>query len=477
MTNFLTVKSFLLISASLIFVSISSPLLAIEDIDFWPFYRRETLLDEVRQDYGWPVFHRRMNPEENFLQVRPLFSHGEKNGEESVRNDWLYPLVKTYHSDFMDMSWLMPLFYQHRMGNDDDTNRFYLFLPFIFGGQHWDEDPYFLFFPFGGTLQGHFGRDDIQVVAWPFYVGSQRDENVRKTFLWPFFSTSRGGGESGLRLWPFYRHLRIEERYDELNLMWPFYSRRIPLNESGSENEFYFPFYGWEEGPGISKRTWLWPFFNRLRQDDPQYSHWDAPWPFFARGVGEEQSELRLWPAYRRKTRGDSRRDYEFFWPFGEAHIREGARQTTRRYRFFPLFRRNVILDGEGNVQQEFWQVWPLVSSLNGGEDNTRRFNILSPIPVGKFPTQFDKIYGEFWNLYESGRKEEQYFRRALWGLFSIKGDAESRRTRMWIFWDYQRGNDAKQFRLLKGLFRYSREGDRKELGFFYFPSLIRWGE
>jgi hypothetical protein len=180
------------------------------------------------------------------LGVAPFYFYGH---DEQSQYELIPPLLHYYGyndrtGDYTNV-W-GPYYRRHREDRD-----FFHLLPFYYSITGKDERhttvlPFF-----------HYGtKGDSSLLATPLFVVSRGDKGER-LFASPLYTRYRGRTELDM-LTPFYWHYRDKDAFFDQKLLFPFFLSRQGPRESTT---VLFPFFGQSERFGISKRTWITPFF------------------------------------------------------------------------------------------------------------------------------------------------------------------------------------------------------------------------
>ncbi|MEZ0230610.1 MAG: hypothetical protein ACAI25_18455, partial [Planctomycetota bacterium] len=283
--------------------------------------------------------------------------------EEDIGFHPLFQLRDSDKEDRMEVEWLFPLGHYERKGEDKRV-RFYPFYlrdvrtdpdgfkhdttvcfpPGLFTGSHPLKGDFVYLFPFGGTMYGLFGKDEIVGVLFPLYAWT-RDRGVETNhFLFPLVAWWSGGDEKatqeGFRILPFFGHQKKVTAegvtvFDRTTILWPFinyvYSGKNSRNPFTSI--FIFPFWGKTRSDWRDEDTVLWPFFRYMHDKQAKYEEWRVPFPFFFYGSDDGSpgavtaSRFDVWPFFGVRSRGDS-----FFRQFALWPIQRYERQETDDY-------------------------------------------------------------------------------------------------------------------------------------------------
>jgi hypothetical protein len=375
----------------------------------------------------------------------------EVTWEEDIGLRPLFDVRKTEKEDRTEVSWLFPLGEYERKGEDKRV-RFYPFYlrdvrvdpdgfkhdttvcfpPGLFAGTHPLHGDFVYLFPFGGTMYGLLGKDEIVGVLFPLYAWT-KDRGVETNHvIFPLVAWWSGGDEKatqeGFRVLPFYGHqkkvtaegLTVFERH---TVLWPFVT--WVHEEKNSRNPydsiFIFPFWGKTRSGWRDEDTVLWPLFRYMHDKQEHYEEWRAPFPFFFYGREDDSkdavahSRFDIWPLFGVRTRGDSYFRQFFLFPFERYERQETDEYTDRRFWFAPFLYwksrvgKKAANEGEklasaGSTDEAPWseqktRVWPFVRYERKKEGDVE-LHALCPLwfddPNLNFETILDPLYRVF---------------------------------------------------------------------------------
>ena len=178
--------------------------------------------------------------------IAPLYFYGQNL---KTKYEVIPPLLHYYRYNDRDLSWTDmwgPYFRRHTQQMDS----FHLFpLYYSFWGKDERHTTVLPFF--------HYGyKGDSWLLATPLFVAA-RGEHGESTFASPLYSRYRGRTELDM-ITPFYWSYRDPDIGLDEKLLFPFLYSRTSPRES---NQAFFPFWGHFERYGVSKSTWITPFF------------------------------------------------------------------------------------------------------------------------------------------------------------------------------------------------------------------------
>jgi hypothetical protein len=394
--------------------------------DFLPFYRsrdttgrKEVLIPPLlssftekkasgRKDYRflWPVGHYRTEGRESKFLLYPLF----------------YNIKRVDHNGFIDHD--------------------YALFPLLFGGHSVDEGGYFTLLPFGGTLKGIGGKDEIVGVLPPLYIYMRDKEFHSYHYLFPFINRVEGGGRKGWRIFPFYGHYeRWDEQgrqaYDRTFVLWPLLTlHRNNMNSAHPVDVFFFlPFYGRVKSDNVDRYTVLWPLFKYVDLKKEGFWELRAPFPVVIFARGKDRSRSDIWPLIGFKERPGFKRHF-VLWPIERYEAQDNEEYRDEKLWILPIYWHYYRRWKEDGSYRKEVKIWPLFR-YRRSRDGETAVSLLAPFWF-KDPEAFEKIWEPLFRVYHNYREE----------------DGTEVTTYLW------------------GLIQYSRKGARKGLRLFYLPEI-----
>ena len=92
-----------------------------------------------------------------------------------------------------------------------------------------------------------------------------------------------------------------------------------------------------------------------------------------------------------------------------------------------------------GDVASRYWKLWPLMSWERQGDETLFRFLELWPL---RNTAGIERNWAPFWTFYRREKSRETISHNVLWGLYR-----------------QSKGDDVREWSLLKGLAAYKRDG------------------
>lgn len=406
-----------------------------------PFHEIESGLpgDVVEERSAFGLIEERRYPDGHTIRAWRPFVVEAQAPDGSLRRHVVPPLGHHLRTGDRTTNRVWPVFHDDSFRSDageppdDDT----AIAPILFWGDEPSQGPYFLFFPFGGTLRQRLFADRIDVVAFPAYVrvedGSWRSTHV----LWPLIATGSDGEDRSHHrflpfwsqtdspatsrrtlLWPFV-HWSTETKGDRTSDGWfvfPLGGHRVSRDGLASETSVLWPFFQWGDDAqtGDRFRAFPWPFHKELDRPGVESARWW--WPVWGRYESPtERSTFRLWPLVWETDREDAGRSF------------------SRRYAV-PVWMRNESGPAGAPADQAEVRSWPLFSYARS-PDGVESVRVPEWIPFFGWhagETAYSDLLSVFrWRSDAAGR--------AAWdlpfGIVRWRRDAEGARTLTLLWW------------------------------------------
>lgn len=398
-----------------------------ERTEFGPFYyRRDLPVPETTESAVlWPFFQKYESPRISQFAFRPLINIRTEETERDLRGEmhevqFLWPLFLYRRTEGPSRlrARLLPVFFHERFQHPDgveevDTH----LLPFLLSGRSDRGENYFALFPLWGTLRGFFAKDRIRFRLFPLYADTLEGEHRSRHFLWPFLRFSKGGDKSSVRIFPFYGWKKKEGRYDQMFVLWPFFSRihyRIGTDRP-VRAWFFLPFYGRQQTPFGKIQYFLYPFFSTHRNERAgnRFREWNVPWPFVRITRGDQEWRNSFWPVWGKWTKPDYSNTF-FLYPIGRRLVYGSPERRMHRLYVLPLYWSWRVTE-EGTFARGRIKGWPFFDFSRQGDEG-RQFRALSPLWFWRPRGGFERNYSDFWKLYEYRQWDEGFQeRKILW--------------------------------------------------------------
>lgn len=277
------------------------------------------------------------------LGIAPLYFYGQN---ESTKYEAIPPLLHYYRYNDRDLSWLNvwgPYYRKHTQERD-----YFHLLPLYW--HIWGKDEsHTTLFPFY-----HYGRKGPRerLFVNPLWLDAT-GENGEKTFLTWGYARYRGRTELDM-ITPLYWDYRDPDIGLDQKLLFPFFYRRTSPRENSIA---LFPFYGNFHTYGVSRTTWITPFF----QHTSSLTGWETNiHPLVYLGRSGNSSHTVVAPFFWDFASPGSRATvgFPFYWRFsdrqevsqlvGNVYYREKKLKSGLDWEFhlFPLFTYGETPDG-----------------------------------------------------------------------------------------------------------------------------------
>lgn len=396
---------------------------------------------------------------EEDVGLRPILDVRKSEKDDRTEVNWLFPLGQ-YERNGQDKRVRFYPFYLRDVRVDPDGFKHdttVCFPPGLFTGSHPLHGDFVYLFPFGGTMYGLFGKDEIVGVLFPLYAWT-KDRGVETNHvLFPLVAWWSGGDEKatqeGFRVLPFFGHQKKTSAegvtiFERTTVLWPFLTwvHEAKNARNPFDSIFVFPFWGRTRSDWRDEDTVFWPLFRYMHDKTTHYEEWRAPFPFFFYGQDDgtkdavASSRFDIWPLFGVRTRGDSYFRQFVAWPFERYERQETDDYTDQRFWFAPFVytmsrvsKKNPNAPGEPEWSARKTRVWPLVRYERKREGDVE-VHALCPMwfddPLWNFETFLDPLYRVFrWierhdgsseldllmGLYESRRKADG---SSSWNVF-----------------------------------------------------------
>jgi hypothetical protein len=452
----------------------------------WPLwdYRASEAADYKSTHLLGPLLKYETKGFETEYALRPLF-YRAVDDEGVSETDVLYPVLRHKNrgdgtSSIRVLGLLSYGFGEKEADKSEDeafnSKRYYLF-PFLFYGEE-EQGRYFAFFPFGGTLYNWFSRDHIFFTLFPLYSQTERKGTQVDNFLWPFFARISGENESGYKFWPIYGASRKEGVYRKKFFLWPiFFSESLKLNtDNPKEVRAAWPFYIRKDSPKKSSRTVLWPFFSKVENREKEYVTWNAPWPLVRVTKGDKYHGLKILPFFSDETM-DVKRERWYLWPVYKIEEMNSELIMRRRDRvLFFLYSDVREVKYETGDSLRRIDFWPFFGYKNvNGVSHLHLLSLVEPF----FPNNqsIERLWSPLWRVYQ--QKWDQQGNRVvslLWNLYWSEKQGDRLAWELFPIIQYRKDSQAESdISFLKGLVRYRKGLDGKQLNLFYLPWGLHW--
>ena len=437
-------------------------------------YDRDKKEESTEVDAVGPFFTFKSKPKEGEYGFRPFFYVRKKTEDHFKEVEYLYPLGRYRITDKEKDSYFFLLHSSHEdLTKEPGKASDFGFFP-VFWGKDEENKSYGGLFPIYGRLNHRFGKDEVRFFLWPLYLDYKEGDSRTYNVLWPIFSRTTGGDESGFRIWPLYGYKEKESEYSKRFALWPiFFSRKTDLDtENPKKLTAVFPLFINSSSSEKDSKTFLWPFFNYTVDRANNYKGWDMPWPILHYGKGEELENFRLFPIYGYKEKPDSKSGF-FLWPLYTYRKDILEDHEDRTYRFLLINKYQKKVWERGLKDAKSVRIWPLFY-YDRKEDGTTKFAFPELIPVDD--EGFERNWAPLFRLYEynkdaKGNMESKF----LWGVYKHKKKGSREFYEVIFLVTYEREGNNVCFSVLKGLYEYRRVDGVNSIKLFYLPWRIKW--
>jgi len=442
-----------------------------EELNFWPAYVGQKDSPIGRADHIGsigPIFSITDTEDTHIFSIRPLFNSflDKETGDRS--RHFIYPLVNWADRDNTRYGSATALLQYHH--NDELDETFFQLFPIIFSQKTpRPEDSYLAIWPIGGVMKNRLGKDRASFVAWPLYVRTERGDETRYHFPYPFLSYLKGPRSRGFGIWPLFGKFERDNDYLHTWALWPFhYHLRDDLDKDVPYVRFaVLPFYQHESGAGLESHTFLWPFFGYTRETDPRpvYSENRYFWPFLVQGRGEEQYKNRWFPVYSHERKPGKEKHW-YLWPLlrkDRITSQPGLLREKTSFLYF-VFRDDKQTFNNTTARLTF--LWPLFGYWNDGNG---RSQLQALDPLGTFFPNNKKVKENWSPLFAVYRYDNVLGNRRhsiLWDLLVWEHDASGFNS-IYVgpVFEWVKGS---HWDLLKGLIGSEKNEDKRKMRYFW---------
>ena len=449
----------------------------------------------------WPLVDYRTSPREGFsnlsilgplvklqqsrdtetLAVRPLFFREDDRARRSTKSDYLYPLFFSESGEEVERVQALRGLFQvntFRRGEEGREEESSMFFPFYLKGTSLKYGPYLWIFPFYGDAYERFWKDEYHFVMFPLYGRTVNRGTTTRNYFYPFFATIEGERESGFQFWPLYGQARKEGVYQKRFLAWPiFFYENLDLDTENPVTRITaLPFYAATDGPQITSRRYLWPFFGYTDNRKSGVSETDWFWPFWVTGRGGGIEVDRFLPFYA-DERSPGKSKQWFLWPFYRRDRVETDLFEQERHRILYFLYSDVEerwpKAGTSRRRTMFWPLFVYRSDERG----VRSLSFPAPVEPVLDREGIEKSWAPLWRIYQqrwnsAGDSAASF----LWNLYWHEVRGSELAYELFPLVSYRGGAAASDLKLLKGLIRYRSGAEGTRLSFFWLPFGISWG-
>lgn len=444
------------------------------ELDFAPFFSRDTdVFGSARTRVLGPLFEARRAPGgENFSALRPLYSDLDLAPARQHELDVLWPVWRSSQIN-QEHDWRFMVLMNGLDYNTDDPDSAYRFVifPVYFQGRDKHKRPYCALFPLGGVIRDYLWQDEMCFILFPLYSYSRINEAETRSWLWPVFSATHGGGHERWRVFPIYGFTRFRADYEKIFLLWPVWTAAsYNYPRSSGKGFVLFPLFG--RTKLTNQETWMFvPPLIRFSKGAKQREVY-CPWPIFQWSAGQID-KLYFWPLWGYKSMEGNQSSF-VLWPLYRSARRFNPQEEHDRVMLMPIMyythKRKALPESPGTwaTAERSLKIWPLFSSHQKGDSYVLRMVSLFPFmdyePV-------ERNYSALWTIYSHSAcgavKEDEL----LWGLFRWRraGSGAMRASLFPLFAFERRAEPGDwSWSFLKGLVGYKRAGQNKTFQLLY---------
>lgn len=449
------------------------------EFDYGPLVSRDTdVFGNSRIRALGPIFElRRGAGGGRMFAIRPLMSREDKPQRHEVQADIIWPL---FYATRMrkELHWRMAVIVSWLDSDCSDPSAKYRLwiLPFLFQGRNRAGENYFAVFPIGGKICDILGNDETMFVLFPVYGYGKRGTMRTWNVFWPLGAWGRGERMERFRAAPFYGYMRRAGQFEKSFVMWPVWTEATYEYPGSAGNAYViFPLFGHIDLEDQESWLALPPLFRFSTRGSTLLYY--IPWPFIQAERGKV-NKTYFWPIAGAKS-GYNQKSWFMFWPLITAQESSGALTDYSRLWMLPFFYSTTLKEKAGGNSQEpetlarYLKVWPLMSYTRS--EDISKLRVLSLLPF-KDIERIERNYADLWTIYSRSRNGPDVEDELLWGLAAWRRGAEKKRLSLFPF--FSSGADAglekRDFSLLCGLFRYTRERDSRRYRLFYFLNWTR---
>jgi hypothetical protein len=233
-----------------------------------------------------------------------------------------------------------------------------------------------------------------------------------------------------------------------------------------------FPFYVSRESKRSESKTYLWPFFSHTIDRPSGFEKWDFPWPFFQSLKGENLRGFKIFPIYGYKSKEGEMKRIFFLYPiyqFQEDRIGDVQEKTTR---ILLLYKIRSGKDDQNSEKERSLRIWPFFD-YEKDETGHQTFSLfyLFPFKDEGFERNWFPLFRIFRWEKDPGKRTSTNF---LWGFFKRVKKEGMDSWEIAHLVGMRKEKESKTLSLLKGLFRYQRDGGDVHLRVFFLPFHFR---
>ncbi|MEC8652778.1 MAG: hypothetical protein VXY92_09465 [Planctomycetota bacterium] len=435
------------------------------------FHRLDEQGQMLEWDAAWPLLHYERTPEGgDDFRVRPLYRRVTKPvddfpADSSVDHQFLWPLGRVQRYPDQTHARLFPLLsYREAVGEAGTPEvDWYALFPLLWGGSGGDDEDYFAFLPLYADIPEFLSYRRFRTVLFPLWTSLEKNDRHHQMLLWPLIGWSNcEGGHSWFRVLPFYAHEIEEGRHERRAVLWPIFNWGQENQDAASgpvDTFFFWPFFGWREGPQVTGWTALWPFFSGTSKQG-HFAVLSLFWPVFRYYWNRAEDNVTswwVWPLFS-KVDSDDQTGWSALWPLIWWREFVNPDSTNSQQWVLPFWWR-VAQDFEDGRKQRYSRLWPLGHydyEYDADGDAIRgEWSLLSPLWGRNSMTYgLQEAYGAFWELARGvTRSEDDHAVDVLGRVFTHRDRADGATASVPFLFNYERdAAGARTLRLLQFL-------------------------
>jgi len=208
---------------------------------------------------------------------------------------------------------------------------------------------------------------------------------------------------------------------------------------------------GWQTGEDMSSWTFLWPFFQKIRDGDRQYKL-DLFWPIYRQREQHTQSndieQWWVWP-FVGHVQSKSRDAWSYLWPLIWTSRNEDHAGIERMTSVLPFYWSNSRERPDGR-SESFDKFWPFYHG-EVEEDGSSEWQTLSPwLWHDRYGEGVQELYGFLWTL-AAGRETVDASSFELAGNLYTSSERDGRyQSSMPLLYNYESDEDGATLRLFQ---------------------------
>jgi len=447
-----------------------------ETLNLWPFYFRQEAGGRTELSVLGQLYYYEKSPTETVSGVRPFYLRRRQVQPPSTFSSVLYPLSTFRTEPEACRHFVLPFYFHYRrIAPNGKPVSATVWFPFYWAGESPTLGRWRYVALYGGTFKGLFGADEIDYYS-VFYIRSRTGDVVTTHYGWPFYSTQRGPGRWGIRIWPFYGCHERKGLWWNSYVLWPFWTcgrREASEGKEAARYFFLFPFYGRArslDGNSGSVQV-LWPLFFYSWNKKTGYRAWKLPYPFYHGSRTPDVRTTNLWPFWgTRRWKGGSE-NYVLGPLVTWATVRARSMQRDE-LRIFPFLTHLSRTEPKRDLRHSYWLAWPFWRSRSTQEGAARTAeanSIQFSFVAGS--EDFDRNYNALFGLYDHRATAEGRRRTSLLlGLFRSDTGPGWRAGHVGPFASWASGGGLTRWSFLLGSVQTGTRNGQRGWRIFFIP-------